>query len=198
MICVFMADDVTDNNADIRAMLLESAEVKRAAADAMADAIAEFARWVREAVDTGGKVLLFGNGGSMCDANHIAEELVGRYRKERRALPAMALGETSLLTCVANDYGYEAIFRRQVEAWARPGDLVVGLTTSGRSENVISALRLAKEQGARTIALTGAAGLSDPAAADLVLAVPSANTARIQECHITIGHIVCELVEGDM
>jgi D-sedoheptulose 7-phosphate isomerase len=192
-----MADPVTENIPAVQAMLRESAEVKRAAADSLAGGVATFARWVREAVDNGGKVLLFGNGGSMCDAMHIAEELVGRYRKERRALPAMALGETSLVTCIANDYGYEAVFSRQVEAWARPGDIVVGLSTSGRSPNVLAALRLARERGARTIALTGEAGLAEPLA-DLVLAVPSANTARIQECHITIGHIVCELVEGDM
>lgn len=180
---------------DVRAMLVESAEVKRAASETLAGGIVEFAARVSATVERGGKVLLFGNGGSLCDAVHIAEELVGRYRKNRRALPAMALSEPSLLTCIANDFGFEGVFRRQIEAWAHPGDLVVGLTTSGGSPNVLAAMRLARERGAAVVALTGAAGLAEPRLADLVLAVPSRNTARIQECHIAIGHIVCELVE---
>jgi D-sedoheptulose 7-phosphate isomerase len=134
----------------------------------------------------------------MCDANHIAEELVGRYRKERRALPAMAFTEPSLLSCIANDYGYDAIFRRQVEAWVRPGDVVLGLSTSGVSPNVVAGLTAARALGARTVLLTGAKGEHAADIADMVLAVPSTNTPRIQECHITIGHILCELIEEDM
>lgn len=183
---------------EIERMLRESAEVKSAAADALAAEIATLAAWMREALDGGGKILLFGNGGSMCDANHIAEELVGRYRKERRALPALSLSEPSLLTCIANDYGFEAVFRRQVEAWAAPGDVVIGLSTSGASPNVLAALAAARARGARAVLMTGAKGAEAGGAADLVLAVPSANTPRIQECHITIGHILCELIEQDM
>lgn len=179
-----------------REMLLESADTKRLLADTLSEEIATFAQWMIETYRGGGKVLLLGNGGSMCDAAHIAEELVGRYKQERAALPALALSEPSLLTAIGNDYGFETIFRRQIEAWARPGDLVVGLSTSGKSRNVLNAFRLAREQGARCVALTGAPGLSDPEAADLVLAVPSTNTPRIQECHITIGHIVCEITEA--
>lgn len=189
----------TEMTSAIRDWLLESAEAKRATAEQLAPAIETLAGWMRESLDAGGKILLFGNGGSMCDANHIAEELVGRYRKERRALPALSLSEPSLLSCIANDYGFEAVFRRQVEAWAVPGDIVIGLSTSGSSPNVVSALSAARRSGARAVLMTGAAG-AEPAAgvADLVLAVPSANTPRIQECHITIGHILCELIEQDM
>jgi D-sedoheptulose 7-phosphate isomerase len=182
----------------IQEMLRESAAVKAAAAESLAPRIAELAEWLRTAFDGGGKVLLFGNGGSMCDANHIAEELVGRYRKERRALPALSLGEPSLLSCIANDYGYEAVFRRQVEAWARSGDIVIGLSTSGASPNVVAGLMAARARGARTVLLTGAKGGHPADVADMVLAVPSTNTPRIQECHITIGHILCELIEENM
>ncbi len=180
----------------VREMLRESAAVKVALAESLGEDILMFARWVGEAYARGGKVLLFGNGGSMCDANHIAGELVGRYKRDRRAMPALALSEISLGTAISNDLGYEAIFARQIEAWAQPGDIAVALSTSGKSPNVLAGLRRAKETGARTVALTGADGLADPDAADLVLAVPSRNTPRIQEAHITIGHIVCELVEG--
>jgi D-sedoheptulose 7-phosphate isomerase len=190
-----MGEEMTSG---IREMLLESAAAKAATAEALAPRIATLAGWMREALDGGGKILLFGNGGSMCDANHIAEELVGRYRKERRALPALSLSEPSLLSCIANDYGYEAIFRRQVEAWASAGDVVIGLSTSGASPNVVAGLAAARERGARAVLMTGAKGGHDSGVADLVLDVPSTNTPRIQECHITIGHILCELIEHDM
>jgi len=188
----------TETTSAVQKMLLESAEAKRATAEHLTPAIETLAAWMRGALEAGGKILLFGNGGSMCDANHIAEELVGRYRKERRALPALSLSEPSLLSCVANDYGYDAVFRRQVEAWAGAGDIVIGLSTSGASPNVVAGLAAAREHGARTVLMTGAKGAHDPAVADLVLDVPSTNTARIQECHITIGHILCELIEQDM
>jgi D-sedoheptulose 7-phosphate isomerase len=187
-----------ETTSEIGRMLRESAEAKNATADALAPRIAVLAGWMREALETGAKILLFGNGGSMCDANHIAEELVGRYRKERRALPAMSLSEPSLLSCIANDFGYEAIFRRQVEAWAGCGDIVIGLSTSGASPNVVAALSAARERGARTVLMTGAKGEHAAGVADLVLDVPSTNTPRIQECPITIGHILCELIEQDM
>lgn len=190
-----MADETTS---EIQRMLRESAEVKAAAADQLAAEIATLATWMREALDAGGKVLLFGNGGSMCDANHIAEELVGRYRKERRALPALSLSEPSLLSCIANDYGYEAVFQRQVEAWAAPGDVVIGISTSGASRNVLSGLATARRLGARAVLMTGSIGAAATEELDLVLSAPSTNTPRIQECHITIGHILCELIERDM
>ncbi|HLA84546.1 MAG TPA: SIS domain-containing protein [Thermoguttaceae bacterium] len=178
----------------IRHMLRESAETKLAA-QALADDIATFAQWMSETYDHDGKVILFGNGGSLCDAAHIAAELVGRYKRERRGLPAIALVEPALLTALGNDYDYSTVFTRQVQAWTKPGDLVVGISTSGKSVNVLAALRVARRQGAKTVALTGANGESMREVANLVLAVPSTNTPRIQECHIAIGHIVCELVE---
>ena len=179
----------------IRQMLQESAETKLAA-KGLADKIAVFAEWMKETYLHGGKVILFGNGGSLCDAAHIAGELVGRFKLQRRGLPAIALADPAILTAVGNDYDFSAVFTRQVEAWATPGDLAVGISTSGKSPNVLAALLAARQRGARTVALTGAAGESIMAeAADLVLAAPSSNTPRIQECHITIGHIVCELVE---
>ncbi len=182
----------------IRQMLQESAETKLAA-KGLADKIAAFAEWMRETYLHGGKVILFGNGGSLCDAAHIAGELVGRFKLQRRGLPAIALADPAILTAVGNDYDFSAVFARQVEAWATPGDLVVGISTSGKSPNVLAALLAARQRGARTVALTGTDGESTMAeAADLVLAAPSSNTSRIQECHITIGHIVCEIVEQSL
>ena len=186
---------VTDT---VSQMLQESAEVKLAVKTVLADRIATFAEWMTDTYQHDGKVILFGNGGSMCDAAHIAGELVGRYKKERRALPAIALSEPAILTAIGNDYEYNYVFARQVEAWAMPGDLAVGISTSGKSPNVLAALRVARERGARTVAMTGATGEGMAEIADLVLAVPSSNTPRIQECHITIGHIVCELVEQSL
>jgi D-sedoheptulose 7-phosphate isomerase len=180
-------------------MLDESAAVKRSLGESLAGEIATFAAWMSETYRNGNKVILFGNGGSMCDANHIAEELVGRYKRDRRPLPAMALSECSFLTAVGNDFGFDTIFVRGVDAWVLPGDLVIGLSTSGKSPNVIAGLKAAKARGARTVGLTGAGGDAYMApACDLVIAVPSANVPRIQECHITIGHIVCELAEADV
>ncbi|HEY3266494.1 MAG TPA: SIS domain-containing protein [Armatimonadota bacterium] len=182
----------------IQEMLRESAGVKTALADSLAGEIATFARWMTETYRHGGKVILFGNGGSLCDCLHIAEELVGRYKEERKALPAIALAEPTLLTAIGNDFGFEAVFTRQIEAWVKPGDLVVGLTTSGNSPNVRAGLQLARDMGARAVALTGVAGAHMSEVADLVLCVPSTNTPRIQECHITIGHIVCEIAEKEL
>ena len=147
----------------------------------------------------GGKVLVMGNGGSAADAQHMAAELVGRYRRERAALPAIALTtDTSILTAVANDYSYADVFKRQVEAHVRPGDVVIGISTSGNSENVLRALTLAKQRGAVTIALGGGGGGRMKDLADLALIAPSGDTPRIQEAHITIIHILCDLVEDAM
>jgi D-sedoheptulose 7-phosphate isomerase len=164
----------------------------------LSDKIATFAEWMRETYRRGGKVILFGNGGSACDAAHVAGELVGRFQRERRSLPAIALTDPAILSAIGNDYGFEAVFARQVEAWAAPGDLAVGISTSGKSPNVLAGLAAAKRKGARTVALAGAAGVQRSDIADLVLAVPSRVTPRVQECHMTIAHIVCELVERDL
>ncbi|MEO8192892.1 MAG: SIS domain-containing protein [Gemmatimonadales bacterium] len=143
----------------------------------------------------GRKVLTFGNGGSSAEASHLAEELMGRYKKTRRPFPAISLSaDSGTVTCISNDFGYEAVFERQVQALVWPGDVAVALTTSGKSENVIRALRMAKEHGAVTIALTGSTGLTG-ADADHVVAVPSSDSEYIQEIHLIVIHVWCAAVE---
>ena len=161
------------------------------------DAIAGAAELMRDAVLSGKKVLLCGNGGSAADAQHIAAELVGRFVVERRPLPAIALTtDTSALTAIANDYGYEQVFARQVGALGNPGDVLVAITTSGTSKNVVAAVAVARELGMKVIGMTGAKGAAFVASCDAGVAVPSTNTARIQECHITIGHLLCEVLDA--
>ncbi|SNR60790.1 D-sedoheptulose 7-phosphate isomerase [Desulfurobacterium atlanticum] len=144
------------------------------------------------------KVLLMGNGGSAADCQHIAAELVGRFKKERKGLPAIALTtDTSILTAVGNDYSFNEIFARQIEALANKGDLVIGISTSGNSENVIRGILKAKEIGCYTVGLLGKNGGKLKDLVDLAIVVPSNNTPRIQECHILIGHIVCEIVDRE-
>jgi D-sedoheptulose 7-phosphate isomerase len=144
----------------------------------------------------GGKILWCGNGGSAADCQHLAAEIVGRFRRERRGLPSIALTtDSSILTAVANDYGYECVFSRQVEALSQPGDVLVGISTSGNSKNVVLALEQGRSMGVTTIALTGAGGGKLGVIADHTLAVPSTDTARIQEAHILVGHVVCDWLE---
>jgi D-sedoheptulose 7-phosphate isomerase len=149
-----------------------------------------------EALAGGKKLLVMGNGGSAADAQHFAAEIVGRFKLERRGLPAIALTtDSSILTAIGNDYGFDQVFRRQVEALAAPGDIVVGISTSGSSENVRTALELAGEIGCRTIGLLGKDGGTIRDRVELALTVPSHDTPRVQEGHITIIHIICDLVE---
>jgi D-sedoheptulose 7-phosphate isomerase len=149
-----------------------------------------------EALEQGNKVLLFGNGGSAADAQHIAAEFVGRFAFDRRALPALALSvNTSCVTAIGNDYGFDLVFCRQIEALGRPGDVAIGISTSGNSPNVVGAIRVARELGLHTIALTGCTGGKLKNEAGYCICVPSSDTPRIQECHILIGHIISELVE---
>jgi phosphoheptose isomerase len=144
----------------------------------------------------GGKVLVFGNGGSASDAQHVAAELVGRFERERRGLAAVALtSDPSVLTSVANDYGFEQVFARQIEALGRSGDVAIGITTSGRSANVLAGFEKARALGLMTIAVTGRDGGAAGQVADLHLNVPSASTPRIQEVHRTLLHVLCDLVE---
>jgi D-sedoheptulose 7-phosphate isomerase len=151
------------------------------------------------ALQSGKKILWCGNGGSAADSQHLAAELVGRFKRERRALPSLALStNTSILTAIGNDYGYDMVFRRQVEALGASGDVLIGLSTSGKSANVCAALELGREMGLFTIALTGADGARCAELAELVLRMPSRDTARIQEAHILCGHIMCDLVEREM
>ena len=149
-------------------------------------------------INNGGKILIMGNGGSAADSQHIAAEIVGRFKKERKGMPAIALTtDTSILTSVGNDYGYDYIFARQIEALCRPEDLVIGITTSGNSANVVSAMQAAKDIGAVTIGLTGGSGGKLTAICDDNLIMPSSVTARIQEAHIFVGHCLCEILESD-
>jgi len=179
--------------------LEESARIKKAIAESKIDEIASMVKLIITAYRIGGKVVLFGNGGSAADAQHLAGELVGQFKLNRQALPAIALTtNTSTLTAVANDYGYEVAFSRQVEALVNEKDVVIGISTSGNSPNVIEAMKMAKMKGAKTIGLTGGNGGKLAEVADLALIVPSDSTPRIQEAHITIGHIVCELVEREL
>ena len=173
-----------------------SIDVKRRTIETQAPMIVAIAERVVETFWRGGKLLLCGNGGSAADAQHIAAEFVSRFRRERRGLPAIALTtDTSILTAISNDYGYERVFARQVEALGRPGDMVIGISTSGLSASVITAMRAARDGGMATVGFTGASGGMLVDNVDLCLCVPSHNTARIQEVHITVAHVVCEIVE---
>jgi len=164
--------------------------------ESMIDEITEAALVCSEAIQKGHKVVLFGNGGSAADAQHIAAELSGRFLKERRGLPGLALTtDTSVLTAVGNDYGFDMIFERQVEALANKGDILIGISTSGNSPNVVKAIEKGKELGCTSIGFLGKNGGKLKEICDYSLVIPSTTTARIQEMHIMIGHIVCEYID---
>jgi D-sedoheptulose 7-phosphate isomerase len=181
---------------EIRRQLAESARVKQAFPDALVARIAEFAQRSAAAIRRGGKLVFFGNGGSAADAQHLAAELVVRLRTERPSLPALALTtNTSVLTAAGNDYGFERIFSRQVESLVGPQDIVVALSTSGTSPNIVKAIETGRARGAFLVALTGETGGALAGKVDILIDVPSRDPQRIQEAHITIGHIVCSLIE---
>jgi D-sedoheptulose 7-phosphate isomerase len=177
--------------------LEESIEVKKKLLDgSRISGIAEAARMCIAALRAGKKILAFGNGGSAADAQHFVGEIVGRFKKNRAGLPAIALSaNTSSLTAIANDFGYDTVFSRQVEALAQAGDVCFGITTSGSSPNVLLAMETAREIGAVTICLSGKDGGKVKELCELCLVVPSNDTPRIQEAHITIIHIICGLIE---
>ena len=180
----------------VRAMLSESAQVKQELAEQASGAIAHAASLLVDAFRSGRKALLFGNGGSAADAQHLAAEWTGRLRSERRGLPAIALtANTSELTALGNDYGFDRIFARLIEALGNPGDVAIALSTSGNSPNVLAGVAEARSRGLRTIGLSGRRGGKLAPAVELALLVPSDDTQRIQESHITIGHVLAELVE---
>jgi len=184
-----MRDRITD-------ILLESIQVKEELLRTSIKQIKDIADLMIECLRKNGKVILFGNGGSASDAQHIAAEFVGRFKKDRTALAGIALTtNTAVLTSLANDYGYEIVFSRQIEALGQKNDIAVGISTSGKAKNVALAIKQAKKMGIKTVALTGGDGGDLAKLADTSLVVPSNVTARIQEAHITIGHIICELVE---
>jgi len=185
-----------DGVARVRAILRESSEVKRALAESAAASVARAAELCVESLRAGGKILLFGNGGSASDAQHMAAELAGRLSRERPALPALALtANTSDLTAIGNDYGFDHVFARLVQAHGREGDVAVAISTSGNSPNVLAAVKEARERGLRTIGLVGKGGGKLAPLVDCAIVVPSDDTQRIQESHITIGHALCELVD---
>lgn len=179
-----------------RDAIVASAEVKRQFADEAAGAIARAARLVAECLDRGGKVLLCGNGGSAADAQHIAGELVGRFKLERPAFHAIALTtDTSVLTSIANDYGFDEVFARQVGGLGAEGDVLLAYSTSGNSPNVLRAIEVAKPLGMKIVGLTGQGGGQMAGACDLLIAAPSTDTPIVQECHAAAGHTLCLLVE---
>ena len=185
--------------ASLTAGLRELADTATRTADAMADDIGRAAEMVRRTVRRGGTLFFCGNGGSAADAQHLATEYVVRYARERRAYPAVALTtDTSLLTAAGNDYGFEHVFARQVEALARPGDLLIVHSTSGNSPNVLRAVEAARGRGVSTLALSARDGGRLRELVDHCVIVPTERTDRAQEIHLCIGHLICELVEREL
>jgi len=183
-----MVRDRIQRSIDVKQTLLQD--------DTFQDLAIQAALQIVKALRGGGKVLFFGNGGSAADAQHLAAEFTGRYLKERRALPALALhANTSAVTAIGNDYGFDLVFARQMEALGKEGDVAVGISTSGNSPNVLRALEVAKSKSIYTVALTGASGGKMKQMADCAICIPSRETPRIQECHILTGHIICEIAE---
>jgi D-sedoheptulose 7-phosphate isomerase len=183
----------------IRLMASESIDAKRRFFDQASQDLARAAQMIIEAMRAGGKLLIFGNGGSAADAQHIAAELAFKMGRERDALPALALTtDTSLLTAISNDRSFDFVFARQIQAIARKGDIILAISTSGNSTNVIEAVKQAHEMGIRTIGLLGAGGGRARAMVDLALIVPHNETPRIQEVHIAASHIICQLIEDEL
>jgi len=183
----------------VQAIFDETIAVHRRTRDGLLPRVIEAASAIREALGAGGKLLVFGNGGSAADAQHMATELVGRFMRERAALAAVALtADTSVLTSIGNDYGYERVFVRQIEALGRPEDVALGISTSGGSANVLRALETANRLGLRTIALTGKDGGAIGKAASIHINVADMSTPRVQEVHRTVIHAMCELIERNV
>lgn len=175
---------------------VEHLQVIELVRETLSEHINKIGKLMAKSVANGGTLFWCGNGGSASDSQHLAAELVGRFKKNRRPLRSIALTtDTSILTCIANDFGYDDIFSRQIEALGRPGDVLIGISTSGNSENVLRAFKVAKEIGVTTVALLGKKGGAAKEIVDHPLTIPSDTTARIQESHIFIGHIFCELIE---
>ena len=184
----------------VRQRLAESVSLKqRLLAPDVVDAVARVAALIVDAYRNGSKVIVFGNGGSAADAQHVAAELLGRFRLERRALPALALAENApSVTALANDYGFEQVFARQIEGLGQGGDVAIGISTSGASANVVAGLEAAKTRGLTTVALTGASGGRRKQVADHCICTPASETARVQEEQIMLCHVICELVEREL
>ena len=184
---------------EIESSLTESINIRTELLSSSVGSVIQIANMLVEAFKSGHSLYLIGNGGSAADAQHISGELVGRFKKNRKPLPALALTtDTSVLTAIANDFGYDLCFERQVEAFVKSGDVLLSLSTSGNSAGVIDASILAKKKGAKTVAFTGKGGGRLKDHVDVCLEIPSTDTARIQECHITIGHILCSIIEKEL
>ena len=187
------ADQIVAHN------LTEHLEAVELVAGKLSAAIAVVGRRLAGILDRGGTVYWCGNGGSASDSQHLAAELVGRYRNNRQALRSIALNtDTSILTCVGNDYGFDQVFSRQVEALGRPDDVLIGISTSGNSPNILHAFAAADHLGMTTVGLLGRGGGQALQMVDDAIVIPSDSTARIQECHILVGHILCEIVEEEL
>jgi D-sedoheptulose 7-phosphate isomerase len=187
------------NEQGIRDVVAESLALKKRFFEENARLLVEVGERMAQSLRSGGKVLTFGNGGSAADAQHLAGELVGRFRRDRPALAAMALTtDASVVTAIGNDMGFDAVFRRQVEAHGKPGDVAFGITTSGRSPNVVEALRVGKARGLLTIGMTGGGGGRLEGLVHYLIDVPSHDTPRIQEVHAMVVHVLCQIVEEAM
>jgi len=179
--------------------LLEHVEVFQRLLEELSEPIESTGHLIRETFERGNKILLFGNGGSAADAQHIAAEFVGRYERERRALPAIALTtDSSALTALGNDYGFERVYARQIDALACDGDLLIAISTSGSSPNVLSGVMTGRSKGCKIVGMTGSKGKKLASLCDAVIMVPSERTARIQECHIAIAHFWCEMLDANL
>ncbi|MDD5177930.1 MAG: D-sedoheptulose 7-phosphate isomerase [Candidatus Nanoarchaeia archaeon] len=183
----------------IRKQLMESSELKLKVSEVLTERIEETARTIINSLRKGNKVLFCGNGGSAADCQHLAGEFVNRFRINRKPLPGLALTtDSSVLTCIGNDFSFDDIFSKQIEAFGAKGDVLIGISTSGNSKNVINAINAAKEKDIFIVGFTGDSGGKMKELVDILINVPSADTPRIQEAHITIGHIICDLVEQEL
>lgn len=190
----------TQNNMTLQIVLAleESLEAKRRVIEKSVPILESITEVLIKALKQGNKIFLFGNGGSAADSQHIAAELVSRFRRERKGLPAIALTtDTSILTAIGNDYSFDQVFARQIEALGEPGDVAIGISTSGNSPNVIKAIKTAKQMEMVTIGLTGESGGQLPDCVDFCFCAPTASTPHIQEVHITVAHAICDIVEHE-
>ena len=184
---------------NIKKSLFESANLKKQVAEELGEPIEQSINLICGSLRKDKKILLMGNGGSAADAQHIAGELIGRFKLERNSIPAIALTtDTSILTAIGNDYGFDKVFARQMESLGCEGDVVIAISTSGNSKNVIEAIKISKKNKMKSIGLLGCGGGQIKELVDLPIVVPSSNTPRIQEAHITIGHIICEELEKEL
>jgi len=190
---------VLDGVEHSRRILLNNAELNRLLARELAGEIDHFSRLIIEALEAGKKLLIIGNGGSAADAQHMAGELMGRIRDDRRPIAAIALTtDTSVITCIANDFGFDQVFTRQIEALIQPGDVLLAISTSGDSENILQGVKTARKKGALTLGLLGKGGGRVRDYLDKALIIPSDETPRIQEAHLVIEHIICELIDSHL